>query len=136
MISISIESSKELDFDMYNAVSWCIKRLMPRLKNIDIIIDVLPLGKQEFGYASREASREFEIELNSRLRQKNMLKTLFHEMVHIKQYVHGDLKYKGTVCYWKNVENNEEYKNQPWEIEAFKLEELLYDEYINSQQTN
>ena len=52
-----------------------------------------------FGYTSIEkrntkgAAREFLIELHPYISGKEILKTLAHEFVHIKQYVEGDLNY-------------------------------------------
>lgn len=54
--------------------------------------------------------------------------TLAHEMVHVKQLAKGKLKSKNGVRYWngKVISKKVKYLNQPWEIEAFSKQELLF----------
>lgn len=54
--------------------------------------------------------------------------TLAHEMVHVKQLAKGKLKTVKGVRYWngKVVSKRVKYLNQPWEIEAFSKQELLF----------
>lgn len=66
---------------------------------------------------------EYKIELDRR--NDSIYETLAHEMVHIKQYVTGqlsDLENGGTL--WEGVtfpsdDSEDGYWNAPWEIEAF-----------------
>jgi len=59
---------------------------------------------------------------------KDMGITLAHEMVHVKQLAKGTLKCIDGVTYWKGkrYRKNHKYLNQPWEIEAFSKQELLF----------
>ena len=59
---------------------------------------------------------------------KDMGITLAHEMVHVKQLARGTLKCIDGVTYWKGkrYRKNHKYLNQPWEIEAFSKQELLF----------
>ena len=59
---------------------------------------------------------------------KEMGITLAHEMVHVKQLAKGTLKSINGVNYWngKRYRKNHKYLNQPWEIEAFSKQELLF----------
>jgi hypothetical protein len=54
--------------------------------------------------------------------------TLAHEMVHVKQLAKGILKSEKGVNYWngKRYSKRTKYLNQPWEIEAFSKQELLF----------
>lgn len=74
--------------------------------------------------------REFEIEIHSGIGAAEILKTLAHEMVHIKQYVYGETndqlsRWKGT----KVDSDNLEYWVQPWEIEAHGMEVGLFSRF-------
>lgn len=74
--------------------------------------------------------REFEIEVHSGIGAAEILKTLAHEMVHIKQYVYGETndqlsRWKGT----KVDSDNLEYWVQPWEIEAHGMEVGLFSRF-------
>ena len=54
--------------------------------------------------------------------------TLAHEMVHVKQIAKGVLKSYNGVSYWrgKRVGKKVKYLDQPWEVEAFSRQELIF----------
>ncbi len=54
--------------------------------------------------------------------------TLAHEMVHAKQLAKGTLKSVKGVNYWngKKYSKRTKYLDQPWEIEAFSKQELIF----------
>jgi hypothetical protein len=89
-----------------------------------------------YGYAeileyneSRKA-REFEIELNPGIGAAEILKTLAHEMTHIKQYAYNETN--ETLTRWKGMRVNSDdidYWEQPWEIEAFGKETCLFSKF-------
>jgi len=58
---------------------------------------------------------------------------LAHEMVHVKQMARGTLKTVNGVKYWngKRYSKRLKYLNQPWEIEAFSKQELLFRRAID-----
>lgn len=67
--------------------------------------------------------------------------TLAHEVVHIKQYCTGELSIAYTkysaIDVWKGKRYREtDYDNQPWEWEAYGLEQPLYVEYISACYAN
>ena len=85
-------------------------------------------------------NREAEIHLGSiqwgkPIPVEDKLKTLGHEMVHARQYLRRELiarkdgiekcVWKGEVC---SFDMNDEEK-EPWEVEARKLEESLYEKW-------
>lgn len=56
----------------------------------------------------------------------DMMRALAHEMVHAKQYLRGELC--GYTHSWKGKKPRKyKYENSPWEIEAYGLENCLYD---------
>ena len=63
-------------------------------------------------------------------------------MVHVKQFSSGKLKdyIRTSKTRWKNKTYSEKFVEQnsrnttpilPWEIEASRLEDIIYEEYIN-----
>ena len=79
--------------------------------------------------------RDFEIHLRDSLTFKDMVRTLAHEMVHLKQYAKGELKhlqklnanrYNGEVYNLSDLT----YFDYPWEIEAYGREAGLYYRYM------
>ena len=68
--------------------------------------------------------KEFTIELDCGVKIRNMLITLAHEMVHIKQWAKGEMyeyAVPGKVRFMKTKYdmNDLDYWDYPWEIEAF-----------------
>ena len=82
------------------------------------------------GYNDSRKAREFEIEIHSGIGARNILKTLAHEMTHIKQYVYSETN--ETLTRWKGLRIDSDtidYWDQPWEIEAFGMETGLFSKF-------
>jgi hypothetical protein len=54
--------------------------------------------------------------------------TLAHEMVHVKQFVKGQVKTYNGATFWRGrrVKDTVDYLDRPWEREAFMKQELLF----------
>lgn len=74
---------------------------------------------------------------------KTMIKTLFHEMQHLKQYLSGRLRYYDHIPIWDgkpyNIRRSSltyfEYLALPWEIDARNAEAMLYKKWWRSNTT-
>ena len=74
--------------------------------------------------------REFLIEMETTLSVDDYVSTLLHELWHVYQHVKGTLRDKRGVRHWRDVDANHlSYDEQPWEQEAYKMEEILYKDY-------
>lgn len=94
--------------------------------------------KNSNGEVFRSGQRSIYMALDSRLPMPQLLLTLAHEMVHVKQIARG--QYTGRIARngrllacWRGKAIRAEYLKRPWEIEAFGrqmqlLENLL--EYV------
>ncbi len=117
-------------------VNWFFANYLPRHK-IDLTIHHRGLKREYvYGWANIEDSdyrpRTFLIELQSNMSRLNYSKTLLHELWHVYQWVHGDLKEKGLKRIWKGIDHTEtDYTDQPWEQEASFMENKLYIDYLN-----
>ena len=94
--------------------------------------------EQAYGYChiiddDLNRPREFMIELDTSMKHSfdQILIWLAHEMVHLKQFVRGELfDYEtGKVQWKKRMYGNVHYEDQPWEKEAYRLEDKLYNEF-------
>ena len=78
--------------------------------------------------------RQFTIEARKDQNYEDFCTTILHEMVHVKQYARGELKerYKaGHKQLWKNRDYTEaDYLDQPWEKEAYKMQEILFKKFV------
>ena len=71
--------------------------------------------------------RSYIIRVNKDLSKEDLLTTIFHEFVHIKQHIKKE--FGGDVF---GISNEEvAYMDRPYEIEAFRLEKELLEEYNN-----
>jgi len=144
---ISVRNAKDryLTTLLKSATKYYAQILMsPQLtKNLSIKITIDNLDKYVYAYCVPEELetrlRSFEIQIR-KTRINKMLRLLAHEMVHVKQFAKNELKEKyfkdGNKTLWHGrICNIESYWDQPWEIEAFALEEELFHyfkkEYYN-----
>lgn len=80
--------------------------------------------------------RDFTIELEKTRKRIHMFLALAHEMVHLKQMAKGEMKDKYIknkyMKVWQGdlVEDNVTYWDQPWEIEAYGLENSLVAKFL------
>ena len=123
--------SKKLCEDV---TSWFVNTYYPRHKlDIDIVHRGLKCDKvvglcDVNGQSSRP--RAFLIDLQAHMEKELYIKTLFHELTHMAQWIDGALQMKhGKLCYSQEPVENYLYEDQPHEIEAREAEETLYDLY-------
>tara|TARA_B100000925_G_C21677864_1_gene332748 strand:+ start:131 stop:541 length:411 start_codon:yes stop_codon:yes gene_type:complete len=72
------------------------------------------------------------IDISDGLEKEDMIKTMFHELVHVKQTEEGDLSIDGKSWKGKLYKTDHmevDYEHLPWEVEAFKLEEKMWKEF-------
>ena len=91
------------------------------------------------GYLPSEPdkARSFRIEISNEVQRKAQLETIFHELAHLKQCAMQELVYckvDDNTHLWRRKlqidESQYHYCELPWEIEAFKLEGMLYRRYV------
>jgi len=121
-------------------IDFCIQKLMPRMKGLNITVRLKDLSKTDaYGYCHADPEgdaerldrpRDFEIEVHCKLPLRKVLETVCHEMVHVKQYARGEL-YEGSRIpkhRWQGkwLDKDPDYWDQPWEIEAAGREAGLF----------
>ncbi len=85
-------------------------------------------------YNNSRKAREFLIQLNPNIGAAEILKTLAHEMVHVKQFAAGELN--DTLTRWKGskIDSDElDYYSHPWEIEAEGMETGLFTNFVKKE---
>ena len=126
------KSQREL---AYRVVDFMIKKLMPRVRTLDITVQIknIPDKEKAWGLIEiQDSNREFIIEIEKSLSLYNFVTSLIHEMIHVKQYVRKELTDQGYTVLWYGEDCSKlAYSKQPWEQEAFQLEVELYNRYRN-----
>ena len=114
----------------YDLVQFAWKTLMPRIRKCEVNVKIKKVAAYE-GTCLDIDNRVYEIEVDKRLRGDDFITTIFHEMVHVKQYVHKELFSEVNFD-----SNREEYLKLPWEIEAYKLQEVLLEKWNKHRKTS
>ena len=106
---------------------WSAKSyLLPRHRIDEIEIESVK-GLQAHGDCYDSDDRSFVIRVNKELSEQDLLTTIFHEFVHIKQFIKKE--FGGDIF---SISNEEvAYMDRPYEIEAFELEKKILEEYNN-----
>lgn len=124
----------------HKVVCYCANKLLTRQMRPHISIDIqFKFHTDADGYCwcaetDNNKARSFVMELDKRLPIEEILTTIVHEMIHVKQWAKGELvdtTEKGTiVSRWKGdkVGDHVEYMDLPWEIEAYEQEPILFEQ--------
>ena len=103
-----------------------IDKLLPRFRTLEIEVILKKMNDDAVGYCMmQDTNREFEIECSRDLTLKDLVTTICHEMVHVKQYARKEMSDNGFT--WKKKQINEKtpYFDLPWEKEAYKMQDKL-----------
>ena len=91
---------------------------------------ILVDDRNQMGEVSQISPGYFVVTIDKKLSLEKTLQTVCHEMVHVKQYVKGKLRNCPDTgdFIWCNMQfpRNTSYYCQPWEIQAFSQEILLF----------
>src|SRR3990167_3052712 len=107
-------------------------------KRIKIELSLIPSMRAKHHYrgAAWQASRNlFYIHLDAGLKPISLLRCLAHEMIHVKQWISGKMKdlngQRFRVQWGKRLYRPEKlaYDKHPWEIQAHRLEKILYKSF-------
>jgi hypothetical protein len=139
-MNLKVVNCPDMDLKPYieKAASFFAEELIPntRIRNNCYTVIVFNPEITEYGYAeikgynTLKKARDFIIEIHPGIGVRNIFETLAHEMVHVKQYVEGELDDTMTTWRGKKIKSdNIEYWYQPWEVEALGLEAGLLTKF-------
>ena len=121
--------SKSQKTHVEKMVAFCAEKLMPKM-NLDITVNLCkPTGAM--GYCCEtDDNRTFELEIDRTQPLRQLLETVAHEMVHVKQYARRELNPNKEVWLGKTYNPKKvSYWDLPWEIEAHGREVGLFVRY-------
>jgi len=76
-------------------------------------------------YANIDVATHCPVE-GRKLTYLEMMRTMTHELVHARQFLRGQLSAEGKWMWKGRNADGYEYENQPWEKEAYRLEEEIF----------
>ena len=119
-----------------DVVKWSIKKLnLHRIRTLNLTFSIKSL-KSLYGQLEQldDKRREFSVVLDKNVDTKDLIRTVIHEMVHIKQYIRKEMDSEviGQHMRWKSkmYPSDIKYDDMPWEKEANKLETKYGNEYL------
>lgn len=131
------------------AVNFAKQEMLPRLRTLDITVRLRKFSKDEgnvVGWCIYEDAshkhREFTIEVSTEQALECFVKTIMHEMVHVKQYALAQMREAcndrgGHAIYWKGTNHTKTaYTKSPWEKEAYRLQDKLYDKFMKNMMSD
>ena len=130
-IEFKRRTNKKLKRTIEDALWFAKSYLLPRHKIDEIHIE--PLKFDKYGLSNLNGDvydlddRSYYIRINRQLSVDDLIKTIFHEFVHIKQHIKKE--FGGDVFAISN--DKVAYEDRPYEVEAFRLEKELLEEYNN-----
>jgi hypothetical protein len=110
-----------------------------RANATSVYVRAMEMPKPHYGYcvpldSTNRRRRVFGIFVNDKLTKKKTIMTLAHEMVHVRQMRLNVLRSVDSTWHkWFGRPisvHNREYRQLPWEIEAFVCEEPMYKHYL------
>lgn len=124
-----------------SVVDFMIQQILPRHRtlNIEILLSNLMKESGVCGFCNAFSSRDFLIEVDKTLDHYDIIETICHEMIHLKQHARKELKrynYKNKSVLWKNKRysiDEDEYSDFPWEKEAYEYEFIYAKKFLIAQ---
>lgn len=113
-----------------NVVYEMIKKLMPRMRTLVIRVELVDIKSDAVGFCMQgDTNREFEIEIDKKITIKEMVTTICHEMVHVKQFARKEMDdgQQNGRARWKSkfIPMDTNYYDLPWEKEAYRMQDKL-----------
>jgi len=146
MINICVQGGRKKDRKLADEAIWYVMdMMMPHHRKIDISLTfkkTLEDGAQGFCYRG-DNDYEYIIEIDHRLSRlisaEEFIECIMHEMVHVWQGATGRMKDKFRGGYgqlwkckdgkWRNYKNTK-YENQPWEVEAYRMQGPITKQFM------
>ena len=117
-------------------VSFCIQKLMPRMRTLDIEVVLTNISDAD-GYCNSDNNREFELEIDKKLKDNDFISTVAHEMVHVWQYATRQLTQRGCRELWRGKDYTDaSYSKKPWERQAVRMEKQLLQDFKKTRKKN
>ena len=119
-----------------DVVKWSIKKLnLHRIRTLNLTFSIKSL-KSLYGQLEQldDKRREFSVVLDKNVDTKDLIRTVIHEMIHVKQYIRKEMDSEivGSRMRWKSktYPYDIKYDDMPWEKEANRLETKYGNEYL------
>lgn len=142
ILTIPNVSKNLCETEIYDILDFTFAYFGLKTDKLDISIEYEDLGDKlglcllEDEYGTKNP-KTFSIILHHDMEKDEEIKTIIHEMIHVKQHYIGALyePEKGNSLFWKGIKLSKDLNDlyAPWENEAYSLEEIIYLKYIRKK---
>ena len=89
---IEVNGGRKVERELADRIiSWCVFKLLPRHSTLEITLNFEELEKA-FGYCLEgDTNSEFELSISKSLPVEDLVATICHEMIHVKQYARNEM---------------------------------------------
>lgn len=107
---------------LFSIIDFCVQDLNINLNELYIFFGGVP--KEFYAYTDYdEELNDGYIHIRKNIPLNELKKTLFHEMMHIKQYEQKKFRITDKCILWENNDIINMYDQEsPWELESFEYE--------------
>ena len=117
-----------------DVMTFCIDEMLPLHRSLDIEVNLGNYEKTQnvMGQCLHVDGNEFYLDIDNKQKLYDLILTVCHEMVHVKQYSRKQLKedFPRTLWFGKSYTDGRCY---PWELEAWDMQSKLAHKYIKEQ---
>ena len=134
-MNIRVANCIDKDFKHFivDSTRYFISELLPKKVYDELNIDIRFYKKlKDYGNTLYNEPNDFLIKLRKNMSVKNIFKTLAHELVHVKQFVLGQID--TNLDTWCGKKVTCDYLFQPWEVEANGLSYTLFFNYAHKHE--
>jgi hypothetical protein len=133
-IEIKIRGAKDISLrkTLRAASEFFIKDLMPRKRRLKVSVICKNHLEGLYGECHYVSAKEhtFKIYLDVSYDINDVLSTLAHEFVHVRQFCKKELNMTDSYARWQGeIYSYDTNSSEPWEEEAMELEAILLDKY-------
>jgi len=130
---VQITGGKKVQREKLQSVAPILLKKL-NLHKLGLVLEIELKKMDEFDYGfcintdcENRSTREFIIELNKTIDISTLIRTLAHELVHVKQFARGELvEHNNGMFEWKGRKcHRKKYDDYPWEKEAWDKEVKL-----------
>ena len=106
------------------------------MRTLDIEVVLTNISDAD-GYCNSDNNREFELEIDKKLKDNDFISTVAHEMVHVWQYATRQLTQRGCRELWRGKDYTDaSYSKKPWERQAVRMEKQLLQDFKKTRKKN
>jgi len=114
-----------------SVATFCIDQLLPKHRTLEIDFHLGNYEQTEniMGSCLHVYGNEFQIAIDNKQKLYDLILTVCHEMVHVKQYTRKELTEQYPQSFWHGKEYTDG-RCYPWELEAWDMQKPLAHKYI------